>query len=155
MSGGHFDYGCYRISQFADDLQHEIDLNDDTSDDGYGGTRGRGYGSDVMERLTVAQQWIRIAGRLAREIEWLYSGDHGEESFCKLMDRILDEEGVSLRIMIHKVLARCIDDGITLGIRRAYKHTSVPTEDIIHNEVERAIENEINEYFTFDAGDDA
>lgn len=41
MSGGHFDYGCFKISQFAEDLQHEIDVNDDDTKNEYGGSRGR------------------------------------------------------------------------------------------------------------------
>jgi len=35
-----------------------------------------------------AHNVIELAGRLAKEIEWLYSGDHGEESFNRLVDEI-------------------------------------------------------------------
>ena len=89
MSGGHFDYGCFRISQFADELRHEIDTNDDKSDDGYGGFVGRGMSPETIWRLKVAQALIAKAGKLAREIEWLYSGDHSEESFCRLYDELM------------------------------------------------------------------
>jgi len=40
MSGGHFEYGCFKISQFADEVKHEIDTNDDTSLNDWGGTVG-------------------------------------------------------------------------------------------------------------------
>jgi len=89
MSGGHFDYACFHISQFADELQHEIDKNDNTSIDKYGGRRGAGYSPTTMEKIKAAQQIIDTAGRLAREIEWLYSDDHGEETFCELFDKII------------------------------------------------------------------
>ena len=88
MSGGHFDYGCFRISQFADELQHEIDTNDDESLNDWGEKRGRGFSPETMFRLRTAQKIIETAGKLAREVEWLYSGDHGEESFQGLVDKI-------------------------------------------------------------------
>jgi len=89
MSGGHFDYGCFRISQFADELQHEIDINDDETKDEFGGTRGQCFSPYTMERIRAAHKIIETAGKLAREIEWLYSGDHGEESYRELTDKIL------------------------------------------------------------------
>ena len=89
MSGGHFDYGCFRISQFADELKHEIEINDDETKDEFGDSRGYGFEKETISRLATAQQIIETAGKLAREIEWLYSGDHGEESFNKLADKIL------------------------------------------------------------------
>ena len=89
MSGGHFQYGCFRISQFADELQYEIYTNDDQTDDGYGGRIGENLEQEALERVKVAQALIAKAGKLAREIEWLYSGDHSEESFCRLFDAIM------------------------------------------------------------------
>ncbi|HAR37925.1 MAG TPA: hypothetical protein DCS09_04745 [Porphyromonadaceae bacterium] len=91
MSGGHFNYGCFRISQFADELKHEIDTNDDESTNEYGETIGEGLSPETIQRVTKAHKTIELAGKLAREIEWLYSGDHGEESFCRLVDEIFNE----------------------------------------------------------------
>jgi hypothetical protein len=91
MSGGHFDYGCFRISQFADELQHEIDINDVKDLDEWGDNIGKGYEKETMDRIIAAHAIIEKAGKLAREIEWLYSGDHGEDSFNRLIDEILKE----------------------------------------------------------------
>ena len=91
MSGGHFGYGCFRISQFADELEHEIEINNDVSQDHCGEPVGAGFEKGTVSRLVVAQQIIESAGKLAREVEWLYSGDHGEESFCELVDKILGD----------------------------------------------------------------
>lgn len=44
---------------------------------------------ETLSRVIAAQKIIEKAGKLAREIEWLYSGDHGEESFNRLIDEIL------------------------------------------------------------------
>lgn len=91
MSGGHFDYKCFAISGFADELLHEIELNESVEKDCFGYDVGLHYSEETMRRLTLAHQLITIAGKLAREVEWLYSGDHGEESFCRLFDEILEE----------------------------------------------------------------
>ena len=84
MSGGHFDYNCFNISQFADDLKHEIEVNDDTF--------GYIFNVDTLRRLKSAHSIIETAGKLAKEIEWLYSGDHGEDSFAELVDVILENK---------------------------------------------------------------
>ncbi len=89
MSGGHFDYGCFKISQFANELEHEIEINDDDSKDEYGSTVGRGYNAETMARLRMAQQIIETAGKLAREVEWLYSDDSSPESFRCAYDKVI------------------------------------------------------------------
>ena len=89
MSGGHFDYGCFAISRFAEELQHEIEINDDETENQYGDRIGAGFSDFTMERIRTAHKIIETAGKLAKEIEWLYSGDHGEESYLELTDRIL------------------------------------------------------------------
>lgn len=91
MSGGHFEYNCFRISQFADDLQHEIDVNDVNVRDDLGDPRGYNFTQETLSRLIAAHSIIEKAGKLAKEIEWLYSGDHGEDSFAELVDDILEE----------------------------------------------------------------
>ena len=90
MSGGYFDYGCFRVSRFADELQREIDTNNDETKDEFGQSRGRGFEPETLSRMVTAQKIIETAGKLAREIEWLYSGDHSEDSFNRLADKILE-----------------------------------------------------------------
>ena len=74
MSGGYFNYNCFRISQFADDLDHEIKENGRNIDV---------LSDETIEILTRCCQEIADAGEIAKEIEWLFSGDHGEESFTE------------------------------------------------------------------------
>lgn len=85
MSGGHFDYGCFRISQFADELKHEIETNNIKNEFGYAVE----FNDKTIALLTDIQQRIETAGNLAREVEWLYSDDHGEDSFADLANKIL------------------------------------------------------------------
>ena len=85
MSGGHFNYDCFAVSRFADDLRHELDINDSQEKDSYGGNVGAGYSKKTVAALKQCHAVIVLAGDMAKEIEWLYSGDHGEESFLKLV----------------------------------------------------------------------
>jgi hypothetical protein len=94
MSGGHFGYGCFKISQFADDLQHEIDQNDDTSVDQWGSQRGRGFDKTTIDKIQQAQRVIAYAAALAKELEWLYSDDTGPESFVAAVNDITDKHNI-------------------------------------------------------------
>lgn len=85
MSGGHFDYNCHKISRFAEDLKHELCINDSEEKDRYGDYIGRHFGTETMKALRESWVIIEKASKFAREIEWLYSGDHSEESFLRLI----------------------------------------------------------------------
>jgi hypothetical protein len=84
MSGGHFDYGCFRISRFADELKHEIDMNHSHDEE----VHGYNFDPETITLLKKCHDVIEYAGKLAKEIEWLYSGDHGEDSFIKAISKI-------------------------------------------------------------------
>jgi hypothetical protein len=90
MSGGHFDYGCFKISQFAQELQHEIDQNDDTSVDQWGSQRGRGFDKSTIDTVQQAQRVIAYAAALAKELEWLYSDDTSPESFVAAFHNVTE-----------------------------------------------------------------
>ena len=51
---------------------------------------------------------------------------------------------------IYPVLDMCLENGITLGYNRAFKHNDHPTEDAIKESIHRAILNEIYEWFDFE-----
>jgi len=79
MSGGSFDYNCFRISQFAEELKNRIDENDHEDEYGYASR----FNKETIEKLNQCQRIIELAGQLAHDIEWLYSGDIGEDTFLK------------------------------------------------------------------------
>ncbi len=85
MSGGSFDYNCFKISRFAEELKNRIDEND--HEDEYGYTSR--FNKKTISELTRCQKIIELAGKLAHDIEWLYSGDIGEETFMKRLDETL------------------------------------------------------------------
>jgi len=86
MSGGSFDYNCFKISQFAEELKNRIDENDHEDEYGYYTSR---FNKKTISELTRCQKIIELAGKLAHDIEWLYSGDIGEETFMKRLDETL------------------------------------------------------------------
>lgn len=76
MSGGHFDYDCFVISHFADELDREIRNNHEENGDF---PYAPHFSDETIEILKQCHTIIESAGELAKEIEWLYSGDTGEK----------------------------------------------------------------------------
>jgi len=79
MSGGHFDYKCFHIADFADELERAISKN------------SHKFGEETLSHLVIVLEVLETAAALAKEAEWLYSGDTGEDSFKSNVDRILAE----------------------------------------------------------------
>ena len=86
MSGGSFEYGHFRISGFAEELAMKIHENN--TKDEYGWSND--FCKETIERLKHAHHIIEKTGELAKEIEWLYSGDTSDESFCNAYDELMD-----------------------------------------------------------------
>jgi hypothetical protein len=49
----------------------------------------------------------------------------------------------------YKVLVMAVETGVETGLRRAYKHDAKPSEEAIIMAVERAVIDEICEWFRF------
>jgi hypothetical protein len=78
MSGGHFNengYIYFRVEQFADELESAIDFNEDDEEGGAHLSR------EVLSILCSKLPLLQEAARVMRHIDYLYSGDLGEESF--------------------------------------------------------------------------
>ena len=88
MSGGHFDYAQFRMEDIAVEIDRLIEKNDSTEKDEYGDDIGYHYPLEIIERFREAAHTIRQAREMAQQIDWLVSGDDGEESF---MSRWNDE----------------------------------------------------------------
>lgn len=53
-----------------------------------------------------------------------------------------------------ELLQRCIEDGISIGHTRAYKHNDAPPPDTINHQIYEAIMNELFEWFDFPEGNE-
>ena len=78
MSGGHFgDYDYYKVAQFADELEVEIQNNNKPDEYGY----VKDYSPETIKYLRKQLRLMRHTADIMRHIDYLYSGDHGEDSF--------------------------------------------------------------------------
>jgi len=105
MSGGAFDYENYKIAGIADDIEAIIEKN------GRAYTREERkynmgeawykeypeeafhpeYPPEVIEKLKEAVTALRIAGVYAQRVDYLLSGDDGEENFLKRLEKELNQ----------------------------------------------------------------
>ena len=96
MSGGRFDYNQYKIGYIADDIQEEINNNnvpwfpEDSSYEWEQKTNqeffesgGKRYSDEVIQEFKTAVCILKIAEIYAQRIDYLLSGDDGEEEFLK------------------------------------------------------------------------
>ena len=90
MSGGYFQYDQDRIGRIADSIQTLINSNDSEERDRWGDLLGRGYKPEVIARFREAVSALRRAEVYAQRVDWLVSGDDGEESF---LQRLAEELG--------------------------------------------------------------
>jgi len=95
MSGGHFDYNQYKIGNIADSIQSIIDKNgkrkvkedletwhdkdwyEKYPEDLY----YYKYSDDTVAEFKKAVELLKQAEVYAQRIDWLLSGDDGEENF--------------------------------------------------------------------------
>jgi len=86
MSGGNFgDYDYYKVHQFADELEVEIHNNNKPDEYGY----VRNYSPETIKYLRKQLRQMRYTADIMRHVDYLFSGDHGEDSF---MVRVKDVE---------------------------------------------------------------
>jgi hypothetical protein len=81
MSGGAFDYNQYKIEDIARKIQALIESNDDQTPHQYGGTVGNNYSPAIIAKFAETVHTLKQAAEMAQRVDWLVSGDDGEESF--------------------------------------------------------------------------
>jgi hypothetical protein len=108
MSGGKFQYDQYKIGQIAEDIQQTIDKNGLKLDEDLIKENKKWYGNDyyerfpeelyhykypdnVIEKFKEAVDILKKAEIYAQRIDWLLSGDDGEESFFRRLEEDLKQ----------------------------------------------------------------
>ena len=89
MSGGHFNYDQYKIGMIADDIQLLIDNNNIKNEWGY----ANNYSEETIAEFRKAIVLLRVAQVYAQRIDWLVSGDDGEDNFHERIELDLAELG--------------------------------------------------------------
>ncbi len=74
MSGGHFDYIQFRIkNDLAEELENVIKDYSVNCE----------YSEETLDKFKEGLEFIKLAALYTQRIDWLLSGDDGEESFHK------------------------------------------------------------------------
>lgn len=90
MSGGSFNYAYVSVQTFCEELEIKIRQNGKPRDDSpYDDEHYPEYSAETLFALGQILEDAERVAKLMRETEWLYSGDHGEESFQRLVAPLL------------------------------------------------------------------
>lgn len=120
MSGGAFDYNQYKLEYIADEIEHLIITNDSTELNQWGDPKGRGYNEKTIVEFKNAINLLRLAKMYAQRVDWLVSGDDGEEQFHERLRKELqeyyDERRIKAGAEIHAG-----DGGYSVGNQEDYE----------------------------------
>lgn len=105
MSGGAFNYDQYKIGYIADQIEDVIEKNGrektslELKEEGWRDPDWYKkypedlfhykYPDEVISKMKEAVKSLKIAQEYAQRIDWLLSGDDGEESFLRRLDENL------------------------------------------------------------------
>lgn len=99
MSGGHFDYIQYKIIELPEEIQKIIDRNSDV--DWYR------FSDETIERMKEAIFLSNILYHYIHEIDWMVSGDTGEETFHSRLNKELSNfKDLDNSYDVHKFLTK-------------------------------------------------
>jgi hypothetical protein len=107
MSGGHFDYNQYQISQIAEEVNHiihksgRLKTSEELKEESW---RDKDwyrqypedlshykYPDEVIEEFKKGLKYLKLAYIYAQRIDWLISGDDGDETFLERLEEDLKE----------------------------------------------------------------
>ena len=107
MSGGRFEYKQYDMNYIADQIEHEVLTNgkkktdDELKEEGWRDPDWYKkypedlyhyeYPEEVIEKFKEAVIVLRKAAVYAQRVDWLLSGDDGEETFLERLKKDLKE----------------------------------------------------------------
>jgi len=87
MSGGHFDYQQYRLHDIAQSIEEIIAHNNVENEYGY----SYGFSEETLEEFRKAVDYLKIAEVYVQRVDWLVSGDDGEDDFHKRLKKELQK----------------------------------------------------------------
>ena len=79
MSGGYFEHQQYRLGEMADEIEDVIYMNTGVNKDEY----YHNFSEETLAKLKTSVWLLRRTQTYIHRIDWLLSGDDGEETFHK------------------------------------------------------------------------
>jgi len=93
MSGGHFNYNQYHIDDIVEEIRNIIQTNGIKDENGW----GHSYSDNTIDEFKNAIEMLELGRIYAQRIDWLHSGDDGEENFHKRLNSDINDAGYELR----------------------------------------------------------
>ena len=90
MSGGRFDYLQYRFTEIVDVIEQEI-IDNNAEPRPKDWFEPNNFREETIAEFRKGIEYIKKAQIYAQRIDWLLSGDDGEESFLKRLKEELKE----------------------------------------------------------------
>lgn len=84
MSGGAFDYKQHHLTDIADEIDAIVSRNG--IEDEWGCASH--YSEKTLTRFRETAKQLRVLSQRVHRIDWLVSGDDGEETFHRLWDEM-------------------------------------------------------------------
>jgi len=91
MSGGFFNHSQYTLDQIVTDIEDEIYYNDSKEVNEYNDKRGNGFSEETMQEFKLAVWYLKQAFVYTQRVDWLLSGDDGEETFHERLKKDLEK----------------------------------------------------------------
>jgi hypothetical protein len=91
MSGGFFNHSQYNLDQISADIEDEIYYNDSEEVNEYNDKKGNGFSEDTIQEFKLAVWYLKQAFVYTQRIDWLLSGDDGEETFHERLKKDLEK----------------------------------------------------------------
>ena len=91
MTDSYFKHQSVIIYKFASDLQLEINTDKNGTNIEGCTLPAQRFFPDTLNKLQMLQHLIELSGKLAIEVELLYSGDQGQTNFKMITDALLEQ----------------------------------------------------------------
>jgi len=93
MSGGHYDYKCFEVSQFAEMVEADAigrSVDQEIDQGGYTATRDA-LPKHIINKMKTLSLVLKQCGTACRDLEWFMSGDIGESDVSASIGKALVE----------------------------------------------------------------
>ena len=85
MSGDSFNHFYIRMHDFANELEQKINNNNVPNEFGY----AENLSDETIANMKTSLLLMKSCAILSHEIEWLYSGDTGEDHFNETFNKLI------------------------------------------------------------------
>ena len=84
MSGGHFEYQEYRVTDIAETIRGEY-IKYSTSGSNKDGESWEKLPDEILNEMKDLYQTLELAYKRVHNLDYFLSGDHGEDTYLELI----------------------------------------------------------------------